>query len=196
MKSHLDELMHMAVHHLVKGHVRDLLELLKCHNLVCPSHSRLSICPDAGPYFLLSLISSLALLGGNNLLDEDTWRSRAPFVQGRSGQAFLCHFLLYLLLHNPQPLRTNTGEGLVLLCLDFGIQLLVKLGFHLCRKEKQSQNQKKKAKGRKDDPFSSIGITHASSLPDELHGGRSEKAPVPNNDEPKFMDQPAPQNLQ
>ena len=197
MKSYLDELMNMAVHHLVGGHVRDPLELFRHHNLVFLSHDRPSIHPDVGPYFLLPLISSLALLGmGNDLFDGDTWRSSAPFVQGRSGRAFLRHFFLFLLLHNLQPLRTDTGKGLILLRLDFGIQLLVKLCHHLCRKEKQSQNQKKKAKGRKDDPFSSIRITYASSLPDELHGGHSEKALVLNNDEPKFVDQPARQNLQ
>ena len=101
MKSYLDELMHMAVHHLVGGYVKDPLELLRRHNLVCLSHDRPSIRPDAGPYFLLPLISSLALLGsGNDLLDGDTWRSSAPFVQGRSGRAFLHHFFLFLLLHN------------------------------------------------------------------------------------------------
>ena len=79
MKSYLDKLMHMAVHHLVEGHIRNLLELLRRHNLVCPSHGCPSIYLDAGPYFLFSIVSSLELLGpGNDLLDGDTWKARRP----------------------------------------------------------------------------------------------------------------------
>ena len=42
--------------------------------------------PDAGPYFLFPLISSLVLLGmGNDLLDRNARGSGMPFIQGRSG---------------------------------------------------------------------------------------------------------------
>ena len=92
----------------------------------------ISIRPDIGSYILLTFISCFALFcTRSNLLNKKGRGSNQSFIQGRGGQTLLRYLLFFLLLNDPQPPLTNAIEGLILLCLDSSIKLLIKFSCYL-----------------------------------------------------------------
>ena len=137
-ESYLDKFMNMVVNHLMRRHARNLLQLIRSHDLSSTNQGLPSIRLDAGPYLPFPFIPGLALLCmRSNLLEGKVWGSSPPLVQGRGGRTFLCRIFLFLFFNNLHPLLANARERLILLHLDLGVQLLVEFFHHLYTKKKK-----------------------------------------------------------
>ena len=187
-KNYLDELVNMVIHHLVRGNAGDFLQFLRGHKIIGTSQGRLSVSPNTGSHLLFTLLACLTLLMSRGyLLDRQGRRRNQTLVQGRGGQTLFCYFFFLVFFNNPQPTLTNAREGLVFLCLDLGIEFLIKLSCHFCKKKRNNTEVwKRRRKGQKErielTIFFCPKVTYFF-LHCKLRKGCKRKALVPSSDE-------------
>ena len=101
-ESYLDELMDIAIHHLVRRNAEDFLQLLRGHNFIGPSQGRLSVSLDTSPHLFFTFFARFTLLMMRSyLLDRQGRRSNSALVQGSGGRTLFLSPLSFSLSQQP-----------------------------------------------------------------------------------------------